>query len=625
MFSSQVYIIKLAFFIIFKYDNVLLTKTVYKGENMVPLIRKRTRINLSYDDAKSTLKKRGLLLIALAFVHSVLFYAFENGVSYFDSVWVTLVTFSTVGYGDISAATVSGKITTMLFGTLSGIYILATTLEAFVASREEKRDLQRKGKWLWNLDDHIVIMNLPDYYNTEHVVNLIKEIRNIPSLAEKKIQLISNKFHGEPLAKELLNLKDVVHYDGIPSRNYVLDAANITKASHVLILSLLEDNNPDGYTFDIINRIRQKNKNVPIIAQCEHSKDIERLKKAGANVVLKPLRAYPEAIALTMEREFSGQFVEDFISSEGNELTYYPVDEGNYNWNDVIQKCIEKSFGLPIAYKDSEHKIHFGNNKTKNTAISGLYILKYQEHCDENINIVLGNEANEVKFDTYKKLLILNSPKFNGKDYFTELMSQLKKHRRFSELEVTIVSENTDESVNEEDFPDVKFIKENPSFVDTLEKADAKNADFIFILNDEEDNDPDGLNFDIANRLKDDIQTNAYIVAEIQNDLDRERVLNQGVDSVIRPMRAYPAMLVRAIASKGSEEILEEVFNLKGNHLVEIKNKNIKAKNWADLVIKTLNNENVLLLGYQDKDNIVINPKNTENKNLDTLYGFKMR
>ena len=592
---------------------------------MVPLIRKRTRINLSYDDAKSTLKKRGLLLIALAFIHSILFYAFENGVSYFDSVWVTLVTFSTVGYGDISASTVSGKITTMLFGTLSGIYILATTLEAFVASREEKRDLQRKGKWLWNLDDHIVIMNLPEYYNTEHVVNLIKEIRNIPSLSEKKIQLISNKFHGEPLAKELLNLKDVVHYDGIPSRNYVLDAANITKASHVLILSLLEDNNPDGYTFDIINRIRQKNKTVPIIAQCEHSKDIQRLKKAGANVVLKPLRAYPEAIALTMEREFSGQFIEDFISSEGNELTYYPVLEQEYNWNDVIKKCIEQNFGLPIAYKDSQHNIHFGNNKTSTTTISGLYILKYQEHCDENINIVLGNDASEVKFDTYKKLLILNSPKFNGKDYFAELMGQLKKHRRFAELDITIVSENTDDSVNEKDFPEVRFIKENPSFVDTLEKADAKNADFIFILNDEEDNDPDGLNFDIANRLKDDIQTNAYIVAEIQNDLDRERVLNQGVDSVIRPMRAYPAMLVRAIASKGSEEILEEVFNLKGNHLVEIKNKNPNVKNWADLVIKTLNNENVLLLGYQDKDNIVINPKNTENKNLDTLYGFKMR
>ena len=90
-------------------------------------------------------------------------------------------------------------------------------------------------------------------------------------------------------------------------------------------------------------------------------------------------------------------------------------------------------------------------------------------------------------------------------------------------------------------------------------------------------------------------------------------------------MRAYPAMLVRAIASKGSEEILEEVFNLKGNHLVEIKNKNSNVKNWADLVIKTLDNENVLLLGYQDKDDIVINPKNTESKNLDILYGFKMR
>jgi voltage-gated potassium channel len=594
---------------------------------MVPLIRKRTRINLSYDDAKSTLKKRGILLIVLAFIHSVLFYTFENGVSYFDSVWVTLITFSTVGYGDISAATVSGKLTTMIFGTLSGIYILATTLEAFVASREEKRDLQRKGKWLWELEDHILIMNLPEYYNTEHISNLIKEIRKMPTLKEKKIQLVSNKFNGEPLTKELLNLNDVVHYDGIPSKTYVLDAVNIKKASHVLILSLLEDNNPDGYTFDIINRIREKNETIPIIAQCESSKDVQRLKNAGANVVLKPLRAYPEAIALTMEREFSGSFIEDFISSDGNELTYYPIKEKQYDWNETIKKCIIYEFGLPIAYKDLDDNVHFGTKTTGKQYIRGLYILKYQNEGSKSIDHILENEPYELETESFKKLLILNSPKFNGNKYFSELIAQLKKHRRFSNMNVTIVSENIDDSVKEKDFPDVNFIRENPSFIETLQKADAKNADFIFILNDEEDNDPDGLNFDIANRLKYDIQTNAYIVAEIQNDLDRERVLNQGVDSVIRPMRAYPAMLVRAISSKGSEHILEEIFDLKGNHLVEINNKDktSKSKNWSDLVIDILNNDNILLLGYKDKDNIVVNPKNTESISLDTLYGFKMR
>jgi len=253
--------------------------------------------------------------------------------------------------------------------------------------------------------------------------------------------------------------------------------------------------------------------------------------------------------------------------------------------------------------------------------------LKYQNEGSKSIDHILENEPYELETESFKKLLILNSPKFNGNKYFSELIAQLKKHRRFSNMNVTIVSENIDDSVKEKDFPDVNFIRENPSFIETLQKADAKNADFIFILNDEEDNDPDGLNFDIANRLKYDIQTNAYIVAEIQNDLDRERVLNQGVDSVIRPMRAYPAMLVRAISSKGSEHILEEIFDLKGNHLVEINNKDktSKSKNWSDLVIDILNNDNILLLGYKDKDNIVVNPKNTESISLDTLYGFKMR
>jgi voltage-gated potassium channel len=59
-------------------------------------------------------------------------YHYLEGLSWFDSLYFSVITLSTVGYGDISPQTIGGKLFTMLY-VIIGIGIILSFVNAFYA------------------------------------------------------------------------------------------------------------------------------------------------------------------------------------------------------------------------------------------------------------------------------------------------------------------------------------------------------------------------------------------------------------------------------------------------------------------------------------------------------------
>lgn len=142
-----------------------------------------------------------------------------------------------------------------------------------------------------------------------------------------------------------------------------------------------------------------------------------------------------------------------------------------------------------------------------------------------------------------------------------------------------------------------------------LEACSADKAKFVVVLSpDSQNTHSDSLVFDILHRIKA-LNSSAYVLAEAVNDHNRDRFRAAGASAVIRPVRAYPEMLVRSLIAPGTEQVLEDLFRHQGDHTVRL-NVTIRDKSWAEVVIALMQAGVGTALGYENtQGDIVTQPK----------------
>lgn len=90
-----------------------------------------------------------LIPLFLTFVGiGVVFYHFTEKWSWFDSLWFTIITIATIGYGDFVPHTAIGKIFTMLYVFIGiGLFVfVANTFLRYQALRRMEKMKNRKKK-----------------------------------------------------------------------------------------------------------------------------------------------------------------------------------------------------------------------------------------------------------------------------------------------------------------------------------------------------------------------------------------------------------------------------------------------------------------------------------------------
>ncbi len=270
-----------------------------------------------------------------------------------DSIWLTLTTATTVGYGDLSATTAQGRIATIILLYIGGIYILSKVVGDYFDYRLEIRDRKIKGHWKWDMNNHIVILNTPSNSGVRYLQRLIKQFRLTPQYEETPIYILTRDFPNG-LPNFLIELENVVHYTGDSSNPDCLLDVDVDKAQDIIVLSKNEhDEGSDSRTFDILHRLKELKTEANILAECVIDKNRQRLQCAGANVVIRPIRAYPEMIVRAFVTPGSEAIIENMFNSDGDEYRRYDVDIKNIPWCEVVSRLITHDAGIAVAYIDS--------------------------------------------------------------------------------------------------------------------------------------------------------------------------------------------------------------------------------------------------------------------------------
>ncbi len=312
--------------------------------------RKRLKKNAHYNLIHTIIVS--CLTLSLLFTLHIVCMVHYEGLSLGDATWLTFTTATTVGYGDISAATTEGRLATIFLLYLGGIFILAQVVGNYFDYRLEVRDKKHKGLWSWKMKNHIVILNTPSHAGERYLERLIKQFRLSEQYESTSIYLLTRHF-PDGLPHFISKLGDVVHYHGNPNNPNDLVEVNIEKAQDIIVLAKDEDDeNSDGRTFDILHRLNDLNVSANILVECVEDTNRKRLTNSGANIVIRPMRAYPEMIVRAFVTPGSEQIIENMFNSDNDEYRRYDVNINHLAWSEVVTRLITHNMGIAVAYID---------------------------------------------------------------------------------------------------------------------------------------------------------------------------------------------------------------------------------------------------------------------------------
>ena len=260
-----------------------------------------------------------LIVVMLIGINTIGMMVFENK-SFEDALWLSMVTIVTVGYGDLYPETLWGRITIVVSMFILGISVLTSLVSEVIEWRLIVGEKKRKGFWVWKkMNNHIQIINAPNHDAERYLSRLLSEINTTEQLKDNPVHLISRKF-PDGLPQSLVRQK-LLHTTGSSGDIEVLTQSNIQNASHILVLARDQsDDLSDSVTFDVLSQLRTLCSSSNIIVEAVSDHNYQRFLDAGANVVIRPIRAYPEMVVRAMVHPGTEKIIEDLLNAKGDSL-----------------------------------------------------------------------------------------------------------------------------------------------------------------------------------------------------------------------------------------------------------------------------------------------------------------
>ena len=207
-------------------------------------------------------------------------------------------------------------------------------------------------------------------------------------------------------------------------------------------------------------------------------------------------------------------------------------------------------------------------------------------------------------------ILIINAPKYNADQFFQRLVTQIREDEANKEIDILLLNTEFSGGLSAQ-LKDlgVRHILGNGNNDTDLERAEAKMAKHIFVLaRDEYHADSDSISFDIVHRLAE-LRLAHLTLVECVVDANRPRMVDLDVKSILRPIRSYPEILVRAMDAPGSEVVIEDMFTRKDDH-PERYSIWLEGENWADVVTAMLKAGIGTPMAFINKDgDITVHPR----------------
>lgn len=243
------------------------------------------------------------LILHIIIISGIAGYMIIEKSSLLDALFMTTISITTVGYGEVISLSPAGKwFTIILLITSWGTFAFAITrITQFVVSGEINQyfKLRRLMKDISRLQNHVILCG---YGRNGHQAGLILKAHDIDFIVIEKDEVLMHRRQEEG--------EKILHLEGDGTDDDLLRLAGIERA-RALITTLPVD----AQNVFIVLSARALNPNMQIISRASDASSIMKMKKAGADNVIMPDRIGGSYMATLVSKPDVVEFI-DFLSGE---------------------------------------------------------------------------------------------------------------------------------------------------------------------------------------------------------------------------------------------------------------------------------------------------------------------
>ena len=275
-----------------------------------------------------------LILTVLTMLVGSIGYIVIDDFTLMDAIYQTGITFTTVGFGEISPVSDAGRIFTITlivagFATFSsaiGILVAEFNRGTIIEILKERHMLYKIAR----LKNHFVVC-----YHNEYSIEVTKQLRanHIPFV------VIDPNPNIHQWAKEY-------HYPAYlqaePHAEITMLKAHLSSAKGLITLS---SSIADNIAIIASVRLFEKEHSLPkpyyVISAADTNSDVEKLKKLGSDTVVSPTKLTAQRVSAMAARPDMENMLEEFLYKNDNPLDMQEIIVPKYSW--VVLKKLKET------------------------------------------------------------------------------------------------------------------------------------------------------------------------------------------------------------------------------------------------------------------------------------------
>ena len=295
--------------------------------------------------------KISFLLLSGVLVFGSAAYHFIEGMTYFEGLYMTVITISTVGFGEVRPLSPMGRLITMMIistGIMLGAYTIGTLLRMFIEGEISRTFGRRKlEKQISALKDHYIICGFG------RIGKLIAR-----ELADNGIPFVVIE-------------NDLASIDQLQKERHLflaLDATteeSLTAAGIMRAKGIVTALRSDADNVFITLTARGLRQDIYILSRASEESSVMKLKRAGATRVDLPYTIGGKRMAQALVRPAVGDFIDlaimDMDKEMGLGMEQVPASAGSgLVGKNLVESNIRKDYGVIIvAIKKHTGRMNF--------------------------------------------------------------------------------------------------------------------------------------------------------------------------------------------------------------------------------------------------------------------------